>query len=115
MRERGIVIKRYTFPNFDWARLNNPSVLQTKAGTLVTGGYYKYCRKLNYTADACMALAWGLICGAGSFLPYFYFVFFTGMIIHRWTRDEERCTQKYGEDWKKYKQSCPYIFIPYLI
>ena len=62
-----------------------------------------------------MALAWGLICGFDSFLPYFYFTFFVTMIIHRWTRDEERCSKKYGEHWQKYKELCPYVFIPKII
>ena len=115
MRERGIIIERNTFPNFYWAKLINPKVLKTSQGTLITDGYYKYCRKLNYTSDAAMALVWGLICGFDSFLPYFYFTFFTIMIIHRWTRDEERCSKKYGEDWKKYKELCPYVFIPKII
>ena len=33
-----------------------------------------------------MALSWGLACGFGSSLPYFYALFFTCMIIHRQIR-----------------------------
>jgi delta24(24(1))-sterol reductase len=49
-----------------------------------------------------IALVWGLSCGFGSFLPYFYVFFFTGMISHRLNRDVTRCAEKYGDDWKEY-------------
>ena len=58
------------------------------------------------------ALSWGLICGFESFIPYFYFVFFLAMIVHRAHRDQQRCAAKYGQDWVKYTQRVPYIFLP---
>lgn len=59
MRERGVIINRFTFPIFPWARLEKPKLLKTPYGSLVVDGYYKYARKLNYTADILMALSWG--------------------------------------------------------
>ena len=56
-----------------------------------------------------MTLVWGLIYGIQLFLPYFYFVFFALMIIHRWTRDEERCLKKYRNNWEKYNVLSPYV------
>ena len=42
-------------------------------------------QKSNGTAatlgDASMAMMWGLSCGTSHFLPYFYFVFFSSMIL----------------------------------
>jgi len=61
-----------------------------------------------------MALTWGLSCGLDNFLPFFYVIFFTGMITHRGTRDMERCAVKYGKDWEKYCKTVPYLFIPYV-
>ncbi len=64
-----------------------------------------------YTADICMATLWGLSCYQWpGFLPYFYPVFFFGMIIHRYTRDMVRCQAKYGKDWKIYCERVPYAF-----
>ena len=61
-----------------------------------------------------MALTWGLSCGLNNFLPFFYVIFFTGMITHRGKRDMERCAIKYGKDWEKYCKTVPYLFIPYV-
>jgi hypothetical protein len=44
--------------------------------------------------------------------PWFYFVFFMVMIIHRTTRDVARCRRKYGEAWTRYEKEVPYLFIP---
>lgn len=44
--------------------------------------------------------------------PWFYFVFFMVMIIHRTGRDVARCRRKYGEAWKRYEREVPYLFIP---
>lgn len=44
--------------------------------------------------------------------PWFYFVFFMIMIIHRATRDIERCRRKYGAAWTQYEKEVPYLFFP---
>jgi delta24(24(1))-sterol reductase len=44
--------------------------------------------------------------------PWFYFVFFMVMIIHRAMRDIARCRRKYGEAWTQYEKEVPYLFIP---
>lgn len=71
-----------------------------------------------------MALCWGFSCGFSSFLPYWYPVWMTIVILQRANRDINRCREKYGEvqssnsrrltlqDWKEYEKLCPYLFIP---
>lgn len=44
--------------------------------------------------------------------PWFYFVFFMVMIIHRAQRDIARCRRKYGDAWTQYEKEVPYLFIP---
>lgn len=34
------------------------------------------------------------------------------MILHRASRDIERCRNKYGEAWAEYERRVPYLFIP---
>jgi delta24(24(1))-sterol reductase len=53
-----------------------------------------------------------LITGFNGVLPYFYPAFFFGIIIHRALRDDARCARKYGEDWLRYKERVPCLFIP---
>jgi delta24(24(1))-sterol reductase len=108
-----IRIKRNTFPQLPWAILEEPiAYIHTPKGNLLIGGWYAFARKMQYTGDILMALSWGLACGFESSLPYFYALFFTCMILHRQSRDEIRCSQKYGEHWKIYTDKVPNVFIP---
>lgn len=107
-------VPRNTFPQLPWGTLDkNAKHLDTRAGSkLLIDGWWAYARKIHYTMDIIMALLWGLVCGFDSFIPYFYVIFFTAMIIHRNGRDQYRCAKKYGEDWVKYTSIVPYVFIP---
>jgi len=103
MMRNGTYVKRYTFPQLPWGTLHNPRYLTTKHGNeLLVDGWYRYARKIHYTADLVMALLWGLITGFDSLLPYFYVSFFIFVLTHRVSRDMERCGKKYGADWDKY-------------
>ncbi|KAA8497071.1 Delta(24(24(1)))-sterol reductase [Porphyridium purpureum] len=116
MELKGNLIHRKTFPQLPWGTLRNPKFLTTAAGSpLLIDGWWRYARKIHYTMDTIMALTWGLNCGIDHALPYFYFVFFFSMIVHRYIRDAERCQRKYGKDWDRYCRIVPYIFIPYVI
>jgi delta24(24(1))-sterol reductase len=107
------VIQRKAFPQLPWAFLKNPRYLETAAGSkLLIDGWWKYGRKLHYTADITMALSWGLICGFDSPLPYLYPAFFIVMIVHRERRDFVRCQRKYGADWDRYTKEVPWVFVP---
>jgi delta24(24(1))-sterol reductase len=115
MIEYGTYIKRNTFPQLPWGVLENPRHLNTEHGNkLLIDGWYRYARKIHYTADTLMALIWGLSCGYDHFLPFFYVCFFTGMIFHRYLRDQHRCKKKYGKDWERYCEIVPYVFIPFI-
>lgn len=108
-------IKRNTFPQVPWAVLPAPvRFLETPKGKLLADGYYAFARKMQYTGDLMMALSWGLACGFGSVMPYFYFTFFFCMILHRQSRDEVRCRTKYGEFWTFYTKLVPNVFLPNL-
>lgn len=115
MQNNGTYLKRFTFPQLPWGTLEKPRYLATKSGSLLlTDGWYRYARKIHYTADVAMATIWGLSCGFSGVLPYLYPTFFLLMIIHRYFRDQRRCMEKYGDDWKKYCEIVPYTFIPYI-
>lgn len=106
-------IYRNTFPQLPWAILEEPfKYINTPKGNLLVDGWYAYARKMQYTGDIMMALSWGLSCGFLSSLPYFYPLFFVCMIVHRQSRDEARCKEKYGEYWDVYTKQVPNVFIP---
>jgi len=117
MQQRGTYVGRNAFPQLPWNTLKDPKYIKTKCGsTLLTDGWWQFCRKPHYTSDICMATIWALSCHQWpGLLPYFYPAFFTGMIIHRYTRDIARCKDKYGKDWDTYCKRVPYAFIPGII
>ncbi|PIS00336.1 MAG: delta(24(24(1)))-sterol reductase [Chlamydiae bacterium CG10_big_fil_rev_8_21_14_0_10_35_9] len=115
MQLRGTYIKRKTFPQLPWGTLKDPKYIKTSdGGALLIDGWYRYGRKIHYTADTLMAITWGLSCGFSGILPYLYPVFFALMITHRYQRDVYRCSKKYGSDWDRYCKAVPYKFIPYV-
>ncbi|KAI7873069.1 ergosterol biosynthesis ERG4/ERG24 [Mucor mucedo] len=115
MEQNGSFIARNAFPQLPWGHIKNPSYIKTDHGNLLlTSGWWGVARKPHYTADLMMAISWGLITGFDSFLPYFYFCFFLCVLVHRVSRDMERCAKKYGKDWERYCERVPYIFIPYV-
>lgn len=69
-------------------------------------------RKINYTGDWMMGLAWSLTCGAITPIAYFYPIYFAVLLMHRAWRDDHFCSIKYGADWAEYKQRVPFVFIP---
>jgi len=90
-------------------------------------------RKINYTGDWLVTLAWCLFCGFKSPIPYFQALYFAILLVHRairsvtsalthvliyslnYFRDDEMCHEKYGDDWLEYKKKVPYMFIPNIV
>ncbi|KAI0035299.1 ERG4/ERG24 ergosterol biosynthesis protein [Vararia minispora EC-137] len=115
MQTQGIFKYRWTFPQLPWGTINNPEYIQTAHGNrLLTSGWWRYSRKPNYVADWIQSLTWGLVIGTASPIPYFYSVFFIVVLIHRCSRDFERCALKYGKDWERYCAIVKWKFIPYI-
>ncbi|KAJ4303984.1 erg24, C-14 sterol reductase [Collariella sp. IMI 366227] len=54
------------------------------------------------------AKGWGMV------FTYFYIVYFAVLLIHRDRRDDEKCSRKYGDDWKKYKGIVRSRIVPYV-
>ncbi|KAJ2934800.1 hypothetical protein H1R20_g2263, partial [Candolleomyces eurysporus] len=115
MQTQGITEFRKTFPQLPWNTVKNPTFIQTAHGNrLLTSGFWAFSRKPNYVADWTMSLTWGAIIGTATIIPYFYSMFFIVVLLHRCTRDFERCSRKYGKDWERYCEVVKYKYIPYV-
>ncbi|CAK5267673.1 unnamed protein product [Mycena citricolor] len=115
MQTQGLTNFRKTFPQIPGCIVQNPTFIQTKHGNrLLTSGCWAWSRKPNYVADWIMSFCWGAIIGTATPIPYFYSVFFITVLIHRTTRDFERCALKYGKDWDRYCEVVRWKFIPYV-
>ena len=140
-QETGGLSDRKAFPQLPWQTVKNPKVITAEnGGTILADGWCEllllshsnpllyslsssslclltsfkdgYARKIHYTCDLFFALSWGAVTGFNSPFPWFYPVFFTGMIIHRAIRDIQKCRAKYGKAWEEYERQVPYLFIP---
>ncbi|CAE7112389.1 unnamed protein product [Rhizoctonia solani] len=113
MQMQGTYTPRWSFPQLPYGTVENPTFIETTHGNkLLTSGWWAYARKPNYTADWIQALTWSLSTGFASPIPYFYPVFFFVVLVHRCTRDFERCSRKYGKDWDRYCELVRWKFIP---
>ncbi|KUI70250.1 Delta(14)-sterol reductase [Cytospora mali] len=52
--------------------------------------------------------------GWGMMFTYFYVLYFAILLIHRERRDDVACTEKYGDDWEKYKRRVRWRILPYV-
>lgn len=88
--------------------------LSTKSGRkLLISGFWGISRHPNYMGDLIMSLSWSLPSGS-CLISYFYPIYFLGLLITRFERDEVNCRKKYGEDWNKYCEKVPYKIFPYI-
>jgi 7-dehydrocholesterol reductase len=87
---------------------------QKRESALLLSGWWGWARHMNYTGDLLLTLAFSMACGFEYLFPYFYLVYLTILLVHRCFRDEQRCREKYGEQWTEYCRLVPYRFIPYI-
>lgn len=100
---------------FRQGKLPNLKYIQTDRGTkLLIEGWWGISQHINYFGDILIALSWCLPTGFNTPLTYFYVIYFTSLLLHRQTRDEEKCNAKYGKYWTEYKKKVPYKIIPYI-
>uniref|UniRef100_A0A8C9J327 Delta(14)-sterol reductase TM7SF2 n=1 Tax=Panthera tigris altaica TaxID=74533 RepID=A0A8C9J327_PANTA len=90
--------------------INGLETIPTATGRqLLVSGWWGMVRHPNYLGDLIMALV-----RVSHLLPYFYFLYFTALLVHREARDEQQCLQKYGLAWQEYCRRVPYRILPYV-
>ena len=96
-----------------WGRV--PESIQTARGTrLLVSGWWGIARHANYLGDLMMGLAWCMTTAAPHILPYFYFIYFVILLVHRERRDHDHCARKYGADWEEYTRRVRWRIVPFL-
>lgn len=113
LQQQGDFVPRGAFPQVPWSVVKNPTYVQTKHGNkLLTGGWWQFARKINYTSDWIQSVTWGLTGGLNTIITMWYPIFFLAVLVHRCERDFKKCSRKYGEDWDEYCRIVKYKFIP---
>jgi 7-dehydrocholesterol reductase len=88
---------------------------RTHESLLLASGWWGVARHFHYVAELSLAAAWSLPAGFSHFLPYFYLMFLTILLVDRAGRDDRRCSEKYGRFWEEYQRRVPYKILPYVV
>ena len=83
-----------------------------KTSLLLLSGYWGISRHFHYLPEILLSIFWCIPAGFDHFLPHFYYIFLTILLMDRSVRDEGRCTNKYGKYYLQYKEEVPYKIIP---
>lgn len=86
-----------------------------KENILLLSGWWGISRHFHYVFEILAAFFWTVPALFTNFIPYFYLVFLTLLLIERAFRDDKRCADKYGTGWDNYCKHVPYKIIPYII
>ena len=88
---------------------------EAKQSLLLMSGWWGVSRHFHYVPEILGAFFWTVPALFVNITPYLYLIFLTILLVHRAYRDEQKCSRKYGEDWKTYCEKVPYKIIPGLI
>ena len=123
-------------------RVKDIKFIETASGSkLMTSGWWGMARHINYLGDWIQGWGYSLPTGIagyaiietinpasgaiqkqavqtpeargwGMVFTYFYILYFGVLLIHRESRDEEKCKKKYKADWARYTAIVPSRIIP---
>lgn len=85
---------------------------EKKQNLLLASGWWGIARHFHYIPEVLGAFFWSLPALFDNFMPYFYLVFLTILLLDRAFRDDKRCADKYGEDWQRHCERVPHKIIP---
>lgn len=87
---------------------------ETVGGKLLVSGWWGVGRKLNYTGEITVYLSFALCAGFASLRPYALPLWLLSLLVHRASRDEARCREKYGPLWEEYCKRATFRMFPFL-
>jgi 7-dehydrocholesterol reductase len=79
---------------------------------LLVSGWWGLSRHFHYIPEVLGAFFWSVPALFGHLLPYLYVLFLAILLTDRAFRDEQRCADKYGADWRRYCERVPYRIVP---
>uniref|UniRef100_A0A453GMV0 7-dehydrocholesterol reductase n=1 Tax=Aegilops tauschii subsp. strangulata TaxID=200361 RepID=A0A453GMV0_AEGTS len=71
-----------------------------------------FSRHFHYVPEILAAFFWTVPALFNHFMPYFYVIHLTILLLDRAKRDDDRCSTKYGKYWKMYCNRVPYRVVP---
>jgi Delta14-sterol reductase len=87
---------------------------ETVGGRLLVSGWWGLGRKINYTGEIGVYLAFALTTGFQSWGPYLLPLSLTLLLVQRAARDDKKCRTKYGELWTEYCRRVRFRMLPFV-
>lgn len=88
---------------------------EEKTSILLCSGFWGITRHINYLFEICLFLTWGLpVIFISPGMCFGFTAAVTLILMHRSSRDNEKCRRKYGKQWEEYCQRVPYKIIPFV-
>jgi Delta14-sterol reductase len=87
---------------------------RTIGDRLLVSGFWGIGRKLNYTGEICIYLAWTIPAALASPVALLLPFWLISLLVHRAARDDRRCRAKYGPLWEEYCRAARFRMIPFL-
>lgn len=84
---------------------------KNKDSKFLLSGHWGYARHTNYTYEILLSLCWSLFGYDTGILVFSYVFYIITLLVHRIKRDQNKCLDKYGDDYKKYMEKVPYKLI----
>ena len=81
---------------------------------LLYSGWWGMARHFHYVWEILASFFWSVPALFYNSMPYFYVFYLCLLLADRASRDDARCSAKYGQYWEKYKKLVPNKIIPYL-
>jgi len=85
---------------------------------LLASGWWRIARHFHYVPEITASIFW---CAPSAqtawyaYLPYFYPLYLTLLLLDRSFRDDQRCSDKYKGYWVEYCDKVPYKILPGII
>jgi delta14-sterol reductase len=89
-------------------------VPETIGGRLLVSGWWGVGRKINYTGEIGVYLAFALCAGVGAWQPYLLPLSLVILLTHRAARDDRKCRAKYSEFWDQYRKRVRFRIFPFV-
>lgn len=83
-------------------------------GRLLASGWWGIGRKLNYTGEIGVYVCFALTTGFEHPWPYLLPLSLVVLLAQRASRDDRRCSEKYGDVWKEYCARVRFRMVPFL-
>ena len=110
---RGANWQKEHFKQYSGAKIWGKAA-KTLGGKLLVSGWWGIGRKLNYTGEVGVYLAFAMCAGFSHWQPFLLPLSLFLLLTQRAARDDKKCRAKYGSLWEEYCRQVKFRMIPFI-